>query len=263
MISKVFYYRETIYIKTYIMKYLHKFESESAFTEHYNSEDYIEPWVSYTKDEETEQVDYNKPDPANGHCYVDLGLPSGTKWGCTNIGAVNPEDVGNKYYWGETEPYDDDRPYKFGSFPYTKYGPNDEKAILDLEDDVANVEWGGGWHIPTIEQVYELMDNCTREIFGSKSQYEDGGSWYVVFTSNINGNSVTFPLYFTGEVSWINECGDNYRYGWAFVYGCEGYFGPRLAGDSGAKGSSRQAVRGVLGAGPEPGTHVDEEEDDN
>ncbi|MBQ5424945.1 MAG: InlB B-repeat-containing protein, partial [Bacteroidales bacterium] len=32
----------------------------------------------------------------NGHEYVDLGLPSGTKWATCNVGATNPEDYG--YY---------------------------------------------------------------------------------------------------------------------------------------------------------------------
>lgn len=39
----------------------------------------------------------------NGHDYVDLGLPSGTKWATMNIGASTPEDYGNYYAWGETE----------------------------------------------------------------------------------------------------------------------------------------------------------------
>ena len=39
---------------------------------------------------------------ANGHEWVDLGLPSGTKWATTNVGATTPEDYGNYYAWGET-----------------------------------------------------------------------------------------------------------------------------------------------------------------
>lgn len=31
-------------------KYLHHYETESAFTATYNGEDYIEPWVSYTNE---------------------------------------------------------------------------------------------------------------------------------------------------------------------------------------------------------------------
>ena len=39
----------------------------------------------------------------NGHDYVDLGLPSGTKWATINVGATTPEAYGNYYAWGETE----------------------------------------------------------------------------------------------------------------------------------------------------------------
>ena len=37
----------------------------------------------------------------NGHEYVDMGLPSGTKWATCNVGADKPEDFGNYYAWGE------------------------------------------------------------------------------------------------------------------------------------------------------------------
>ena len=38
----------------------------------------------------------------NGHDWVDLGLPSGTKWATCNIGATSPEKPGNLYAWGES-----------------------------------------------------------------------------------------------------------------------------------------------------------------
>lgn len=42
-------------------KYLHKYESENDFQDAYNGEEYLEPWVSYTTDQEVdEHVDYNK-----------------------------------------------------------------------------------------------------------------------------------------------------------------------------------------------------------
>lgn len=40
------------------MKYVHNFDTTSAFTESYNGAEYEEPWVSYVK--ETEAVNYNK-----------------------------------------------------------------------------------------------------------------------------------------------------------------------------------------------------------
>ena len=44
--------------------------------------------------------------PVVVHEYVDLGLPSGTLWATCNVGADNPEDFGDYFAWGETEPKD-------------------------------------------------------------------------------------------------------------------------------------------------------------
>ena len=33
--------------------------------------------------------------------------------------------------------------------------------MLEPEDDVAHVKWGGGWRMPTKAEFNELMDNCT------------------------------------------------------------------------------------------------------
>ena len=128
------------------------------------------------------------------HEYVDLGLPSGTLWATTNIGATNPEDYGDYFAWGETVPYGkEDRSnltnYEstgsyvkrlFGPFTYkycasdhetlTKYcdkseygynGSADNLTELELEDDAAYVNWGPEWRIPTQEQCQELVDNTT------------------------------------------------------------------------------------------------------
>ena len=32
---------------------------------------------------------------------IDLGLPSGTKWACCNVGASKPEEYGGYYEWGQ------------------------------------------------------------------------------------------------------------------------------------------------------------------
>ena len=47
-------------------------------------------------------VDVN--DIADGHQWVDLGLPSGTKWATMNVGADSPEEYGDYFAWGETTP---------------------------------------------------------------------------------------------------------------------------------------------------------------
>ncbi|MBQ1654436.1 MAG: fibronectin type III domain-containing protein, partial [Bacteroidales bacterium] len=39
------------------------------------------------------------------HYYVDLGMPSGTKWANINIGASTPYDYGDYFAWGEIVPH--------------------------------------------------------------------------------------------------------------------------------------------------------------
>lgn len=106
------------------------------------------------------------------HEYVDLGLPSGTLWATCNIGANSPEDYGDYFAWGETAPkheytqqnyewYDYSR-YIFTKYcTYSMYGIVDHKTELDPEDDAAYVNWGPSWRMPTLEQIQELIDNCS------------------------------------------------------------------------------------------------------
>lgn len=42
------------------------------------------------------------PDDKHPHA-IDLGLPSGTKWACCNVGTTSPDGYGGYYAWGETE----------------------------------------------------------------------------------------------------------------------------------------------------------------
>lgn len=48
------------------------------------------------------KVEISQPDGyINGHGYVDLGLPSGTKWATCNVGADEPWVYGNYFAWGK------------------------------------------------------------------------------------------------------------------------------------------------------------------
>ena len=49
-------------------------------------------------------IEYKKTGTHNNHDYIDLGLPSGTKWATYNVGATIPEENGDYFAWGETEP---------------------------------------------------------------------------------------------------------------------------------------------------------------
>ena len=97
----------------------------------------------------------------NGHEYVDLGLPSGTKWATCNIGATKPEEFGDYYAWGETATKST---YDYSTYKYDselgKNGFTDNKTTLDLSDDAAYVNWGGKWRMPTHDQQEELVSQC-------------------------------------------------------------------------------------------------------
>ena len=134
----------------------------------------------------------------NGHEYVDLGLPSGLKWATCNVGATKPEEYGGYYAWGETEEKEnyDWSTYKWCNGSYntmTKYctssscGTVDYKTVLDPEDDVAQVKWGGRWRMPTLDELKELKNNCTW-IWTT----QNGVNGYKV-TSKTNGNSIFLP----------------------------------------------------------------------
>ena len=117
------------------------------------------------------QLGYNiRPVCPKEHEYVDLGMS--VKWATCNVGATKPEEYGDYYAWGETEPKTiyDWSTYKWcnGSNTTltkynssTSYGTVDNKTVLDPEDDVAHVKWGGSWRMPTKVELDELRNNCT------------------------------------------------------------------------------------------------------
>ncbi len=141
----------------------------------------------------------------NGHEWVDLGLS--VCWATTNVGASNPGDYGDYYAWGETSTKStyDWSTYKYcnGSrttmtkyCTYSSYGTYDKKTVLDSSDDVAQMKWGGGWRMPSIEELEELKEKCKWEW-----TQQDGHNGYLV--TGPNGNSIFLPA-------------AGYRYDWRF-----------------------------------------------
>jgi len=103
-----------------------------------------------------------------GHSYVDLGLPSGSKWATCNIGAATPQDYGNYYAWGETTTKENYSWYTYldGNIEGSSDCGTDKdvlKGVTDLvgtQYDAAYVNWGGKWRMPTKAQQEELCDEC-------------------------------------------------------------------------------------------------------
>ena len=53
----------------------------------------------------------------------------------------------------------------------TKYNPTDKKEVLDIIDDAARINWGGGWRIPSSAEWGELLSNCAWQWNEEKNGY--------------------------------------------------------------------------------------------
>jgi uncharacterized protein (TIGR02145 family) len=158
------------------------------------------------------------------HAYVDLGLPSGLLWATCNVGADTPEDYGDYFAWGETQPKS---VYNYDTYQYydgnnlTKYTGSDGLATLLPEDDAATANWGNGWRMPTQTEWQELLDNTTSTLT------TQNGVYGRLFTAS-NGNSIFLPaagwrrnssLDYAGSYGyyWSSSLSDDFQYdAWHF-----------------------------------------------
>lgn len=137
---------------------------------------------------------------ANGHNYVDLGLPSGTKWATCNVGADSQYAYGDYFAWGETtskETYDWSTYIWCNGAEYTlkKYcnnpsdgynGFTDNLTVLEASDDAATTNWNAGWRMPTYNELAELKNRCS---VAWSTQNGVNGCLFV----GPNGNSLFLP----------------------------------------------------------------------
>jgi len=176
-------------------------------------------WESGT----TVLTSYSEPTGyTNGHGYVDLGLPSGTRWATCNVGASTPTAYGNYYAWGETttkETYtwtnyrfrtsgDSDYNVRFSKYnTHSSCGPVDDLTALEASDDAATANWGSGWRMPTDNELGELKRNCT-----VTNTTLNGVSGHL-FTGP-NGNSIFLPAAGCRYGSELRNAG-SYGYYWS------------------------------------------------
>ena len=157
----------------------------------------------------------------NGYTWVDLGLS--VKWASYNIGATKPEEYGDYFAWGETEPKE---LYAWSTYKHcqgsdntlTKYNTNggygtvDNKTQLELTDDAARANWGGSWRMPTDAEMTELRNNCTWSW-----TTQNGVMGYKV-TSKSNGNSIFLPAAGYRSLSSLVSAGSNGAYWSSSLY---------------------------------------------
>ena len=185
------------------------------------------------------------------HDYVDLGLPSGLLWATCNIGADAPEDYGNYFAWGETQPkatynwstyqhcngsYNTLTKYSVEFFDWEygcdqSYGYNgfiDNLTTLEPSDDAATANWGNDWRMPTMVEWQELYNNTTC----TWTTWNDVNG--RLFTAS-NGNSLFLPaagFCYDSSLSYAGSYGDYWSssldtyspdYAWYFDFN-SGYY---------------------------------------
>lgn len=99
------------------------------------------------------KVEISIPDGyINGHGYVDLGLPSGTKWATCNVGAAEPWNYGDYYSWGETSTKE-----KYEMTESNLSRKRVDQIVGNVNYDAATRNWGTGWCMPSEIEMEELF----------------------------------------------------------------------------------------------------------
>ena len=147
----------------------------------------------------------------NGHEYVDLGLPSGTKWAKMNVGANSETDYGNYFMWGSTTPNTVNEctwanaPFNNGSNTFNETYFNSVKdtvcpnGVLAKDYDAAAANMGGDWHMPTKEQYIELFKE-------TKNGFVTNAGAFTQFAWN-DSNGYSTPTSTTATISGWNTPG--------------------------------------------------------
>ncbi len=168
--------------------------------------------------------------------WVDLGLS--VLWAAYNVGASSPEEYGGYYAWGETEEKDSYTWENYEFFKDNLYFIGEE--ISGTSYDVAHVKWGDGARMPTLEEVKELVNNCTFKYGtynGVKGDYVTGSSGNSIFLPFAGSRRNDDLSYEGGGGYFWSGTSDDYDYYLACTLYCSEdfgywYYGNRYGGQS-------------------------------
>lgn len=155
---------------------------------------------------------------------VDLGLS--IRWANHNVGASAPEEYGGLYGWGDptgkkTSTWSDDYPSK-----------NPSADICATSYDIAYMQWGSDWRLPTLKEINELISNCTwtwttkNEVNGYLVTGSNGKSIFLPAAGARDGEEVnsvnTNGFYWTGQL-WQDFGGSMQWYGYRINFSSTWY----------------------------------------
>ena len=170
-------------------------------------------------------VTATKEDPSISHGKVQL-WEGGPYWADRNIGADNPWDYGLYFWWGDTTGH---RPsgttFSFSFYSAPTYGmtpsilqnegwivSQNGTYVLVPSHDAAHVKWGGGWRMPTNQELTDLCSKCDWTWTTKNGVY----GYIVQGRGTYFSNSIFLPAAGEGEGISLRDAG-SIGYYWSSV----------------------------------------------
>lgn len=133
--------------------------------------------------------------------FVDLGLS--VEWATVNVGALNPEEAGGLYGFGDKSLFNIS----------TQASDYVHEGIQGTENDLASLFIAGAF-TPSKEQMEELVNNTTKEyttvngVPGYRFTAENGNSIFLPFTGTRTGETInsenTLGAYWTADIDGVD-----------------------------------------------------------
>lgn len=152
--------------------------------------------------------------------YVDLGLPSGVRWAKWNMGSSSELDIPNTTYsrfgWGDpTGEVDSASPSAYAAYSWGGY--QNKKDISGSEYDIASVQWGKKWRIPTPDDFTEISETSgyTTWEYGNWADSQGNGypAWKVT-SVKYPDRYIFFPAAGLITTSGVQKQVRDYAYYW-------------------------------------------------
>ena len=209
-----------------------------------------------------------------GHPRVQL-WEGGPYWATTNVGAEKPEAYGYYFWWGDTIGYKKEN-NQWGATDGSVSGFSFEEentptlnksidalkskswitadGVLAPEHDAAHVHWGGGWRMPTQQELDDLVNKCNWKwttvngVQGWTVTGKDSASIFLPCAGYGRGTSLDHAG--SGGYYWSSVPGSDYSYNGSYAYGsyaCGLYFSSSGRGSNNYNRYCGQSVRPVQG----------------